>query len=304
MRPFDYVRPNTLDSVLMLLSARGSEARLLAGGTDLLVRLRLGHIQPSLVVDLKRVASLRADVEQVDSFLRIGARTVMTDLIRDERLRRHFPALVEAAAQVGSVQTRNRATLVGNICNASPAADTAPALLVHGAVANLIGLTGGRRVALTDFFLGPGRSALKPGELVQSVDLPLPSGASGAGFSRVTRRYGVDIATINVCCLVSASGETRFAYGAAGPRPFLVADDTGVLADERATPAAKTDQIRKLVAQAAPISDVRGSREYRLAMLEVMSRRTLRSAIERLRGTQGSNDSPSKTHRRRGEGEK
>jgi carbon-monoxide dehydrogenase medium subunit len=211
----------------------------------------------------------------------------MTDLIQDTRVRRHFPALVEAASVVGSVQIRNRATLVGNICNASPAADTAPALLVYGASVNVASVNGERRVPLADFFTGPGRTVLTRGEIVQSIDIPIPSAPTGGAFGRVTRRFGVDLATINLCCLVSAAGQTRFAYGAVGPRPFVVQDDTGVLADSRSTEEARSEVIARLIAHASPISDVRGERDYRLAMLDVMSHRTLRTAAARLHGGEG-----------------
>jgi carbon-monoxide dehydrogenase medium subunit len=266
-----------------ILGTHGSAARVLAGGTDVIVRLRMGHMRPAVVVDIKEVADLSAEIAEVHGHLRIGARVVMTDLMADDRIRRHFLALVEAASVVGSVQIRNRATLAGNICNASPAADTAPALLVYGAIVNLIGAVGARRVPLTEFFTGPGRTVMQKGELVASIDLPVPPRPAGAAFGRVTRRYGVDLATINLCCRVDASGETRFAYGAVGPRPFLVTDSRGALTDLAASGDAKAEALRELIAQASPISDVRGGREYRLAMLDVMSRRALRTAGERLR---------------------
>jgi carbon-monoxide dehydrogenase medium subunit len=246
------------------------------------VRLRLGHIQPSLVLDLKRVDALRSDVVEIDSGLRVGARTVMTDLIADPRIRRQYPALVEAASVVGSVQIRNRATLAGNICNASPAADTAPALLVYQAVANLIGSDTRRRVPLTEFFTGPGRTVLTRGELVESIDLPLSPEPTGAAFGRVTRRRGVDLATINLCCLVTASGEARVAYGAVAARPFLLTDASGTLAARGSSPASRDALLDRFIAQATPISDVRADRDYRLAMLSVISRRTLQVARERL----------------------
>jgi CO/xanthine dehydrogenase FAD-binding subunit len=265
-----------------MLEEHGSDARLLAGGTDLLVRMRLGHIQPSLVLDLKKVDALRSDIVEIDGCLRIGARAVMTDLMADLRIRRHYPALVEAASVVGSVQIRNRATLAGNICNASPAADTAPALLVYDAVANLTSAHGGRRVPLTDFFTGPGRTVLNRGEIVESIDLPIPSGPAGAAFGRVTRRRGVDLATINLCCLVTPSGQARFAYGAVAARPFLVTDDSGTLAAKGGDPAARDAVLDRLIAHATPISDVRAARDYRIGMLSVMSRRTLQVAQDRL----------------------
>jgi carbon-monoxide dehydrogenase medium subunit len=226
----------------------------------------MGHLRPVTVVDLKKVSELRTGIVERDSLLRIGALTTMTALIRDSRVRRHFPALVQAASVVGSVQIRNRATLAGNICNASPAADTAPPLLVYGATVSIAGTAGCRSVPVGDFFTGPGRTVLQRGEIVESIDLPLPPRGLRAAFGRVTRRRGVDLATINLCCASEESGAVRLAYGAVGPRPFLVQGQTEEEAMERA------------LAEASPISDVRGSREYRLAMLQVMTRRLLESA--------------------------
>jgi carbon-monoxide dehydrogenase medium subunit len=283
MHSFDYLRPETLDEALAILAEHGPSARLLSGGTDLLVRLRLGHMRPAIVVDLKRVAAISAEIVEVEGGVRIGARVVMTDLIGDARIQHHFPALVEAARVVGSVQIRNRATLAGNICNASPAADTVPALLVSDARVNIVGVAIARQVPLADFFVGPGQTVLDRGELVASIDLPVPDGPTGAAFGRVTRRRGVDLATINLCCLVTPGGPARFAYGAVGPRPFIVLDETGALTAASPDAGAITAAIDRLVASARPISDVRGSREYRTAMLDVMSRRVWATAMSRLR---------------------
>jgi CO/xanthine dehydrogenase FAD-binding subunit len=282
MRSFDYVRPDTLDEALALLRQHGTRARLLAGGTDLIVRLRRRHVQPAIVIDVKRAARLRNDVVEIDSRLRIGANAVITDIVSDPRIQHHFPALVEAASVVGSIQIRNRATLTGNICNASPAADTAPALLVYGAIVNAISASGERSIPLADFFTGPGRTVLEPAEMVASIDLPLPAVPTGAAFGRVTRRFGVDLAVINMCCAVTAAGDTRMAFGAVGPRPFVVFDETRTLAARAAADAVRDDALQRLIAHAAPVSDVRGSREYRLAMLAAVGRRTIDAAIDRL----------------------
>lgn len=255
MKPFAYARPERLDDVFGLLEEHGTGARLLAGGTDVMVRLRAGRTATRIVIDLKSVSALGSDIADFGMHLRIGARATMSDLIASEPIRRRFPALAEAASVVGSIQIRNRATLAGNICNASPAADTAPVLLAHRAVANLVSARGSRSVPLTEFFVGPGRTVMGAGEIVEAIDLPFEPEPSGAAFGRITRRYGVDLATVSVCCLVTKSGERRFAYGAVGPTPTL-------------TPA--------------PISDVRGSREYREAMLQAMSRRVLAAALGRL----------------------
>jgi carbon-monoxide dehydrogenase medium subunit len=202
-------------------------------------------------------------------------------------VRSRFPALAEAAHEVGSIQIRNRATLAGNICNASPAADTAPPLLVYGAMVNLVNATGTRSIPLAHFFKGPGRTAMERGELVESIDLPFAKQRQGAAFSRATRRLGVDLATINVACLVKASGQTLFAYGAVAPTPLLVSDDSGKLADANCREDEKLRILENLIAHAAPISDVRASHEYREALLMVMSRRVLDAAIARLHDQEG-----------------
>jgi carbon-monoxide dehydrogenase medium subunit len=189
---------------------------------------------------------------------------------------------VEAALVVGSVQIRNRATLVGNVCNASPAADTAPPLLIHDAVVELVSRSSVRRVALGEFFVGPGRTALEVGELVAAIELPIPDGPLGTAFARMTRRRGVDLATVNLCCSVSHRGTTRFAFGAVGPRPFRVTDETGILADPAGDRERQDEALRRLTGHATPVSNVRASREYREAMLVVLGRRALEAARDRL----------------------
>ncbi len=171
MQPFKYVRPQTVDEAVALLAEHGPEAHLLAGGTDLMIGLRHGTINPGIVVDIKRVAELHPEIRENEGALTISCTAVLTDVIRDDRVQRHFPALAEAAATVGSVAIRNRATVVGNICNASPAADTAPALLVYGAEIDLMSSSGTRRVLLDEFFVGPGQTEIQPGEIHQRLGL-------------------------------------------------------------------------------------------------------------------------------------
>jgi CO/xanthine dehydrogenase FAD-binding subunit len=279
---FSYARPSTLAEALALLERNGDRATLLAGGTDLVVELRNRSLRPEVVIDLKRVAEIQPAITSTDRSLTITAATSMTYVQENDRVRAYFPALVDAAATVGSIQIRNRATLAGNICHASPAADTVPALLVYDATVNLASTRGARTVKLEEFLVGPRQTALQRAEIVTSIELPLPRERRAAQFARITRRRGVDLATVSLCCMVEASGRTRFAYGAVGPRPFVVADATGVLADPSASDGAKDDALGELIAHASPISDVRGSREYRAAMLLVMSRRALRRCIESL----------------------
>lgn len=277
----EYARPRGLPEALSLLS--GPDAHVLCGGTDLIVGLSKGTLHPRLVVDIKQIAELQPGIALSDGRLRIAATTTLSTVIADERVRSAFPALVEAAQVVGSIQIRNRASLAGNLCNASPAADTAPPLLVYGAVLEIVGAAGSRRVPITDFFTGPGRTVLGPGELLGAIELPMPDRPRGSAFARMTRRRGVDLATVNLCSLVSADGPVRFGYGAVGPTPLLVTDESGVLADPGADEAAVDTVLRRLVGQATPISNVRASREYREAMLLVLSRRALAEAHRRLR---------------------
>ena len=203
MRAFAYERPTNLAEAVALLAEHGPEARLLAGGTDLIIRLRDGSIRPRIVVDVKGIAELDGgDPRDGDGRLAIGARAVMTDIAADERIRRDFPALAEAAAVVGSVQIRNRATLAGNICNASPAADTVPALLVYGA--RVVVAPARRHPAHPDrrVLRRSGVTTLARGELVTAIELPLPRTAAGAVHVRRTRRRGHDLASVTLACAV------------------------------------------------------------------------------------------------------
>ncbi len=282
MQPFDYARPQTLAEAISLLAARGADARVLAGGTDLVIRLRDGSATPSLVVDVKHVPELAPGIREEGGSLVIGAATVMTDIAADPLIARHTPALAEAAAVVGSVQIRNRATLGGNLCNASPAADTAPALLVHGALVVAWGPGGGRRIPLDELFVRSGVTTLAAGELVTAIELPLGERVASA-HQRRTRRRGHDLASVTLACGVDRRGITRIAFGSVGPRPLLRVDTTGTLADPTAPDAEKAAIFETIFADASPSArSMRAGPEYRQAMLRVLGRRALATALERL----------------------
>jgi CO/xanthine dehydrogenase FAD-binding subunit len=284
VRAFAYERPTTLAEAYAILAREGDRARPLAGGTDLIIRLRDGTIQPTTVLDLKRIADVRDDIVERDGHLVIGARAVMTDLAADVRIRRDHVGLVEAALVVGSVQIRNRATLAGNQCNASPAADTAPALLVDDATVVAAGAGGERRIPLDAFFVRSGVTTLASGELVTAIELPRPTTRRGTVHLRRTRRRGHDLASVTLACSVDADGVTRIAYGSVGPRPVLVVDRSGILADPGATDESKQALLAELFADAAPSpTSMRASPDYRRAMLHLLGLRGVRTAIERLR---------------------
>jgi CO/xanthine dehydrogenase FAD-binding subunit len=283
MRTFAYMRPSTLAEAVALLDANGSEARLLAGGTDLIIGLRDGSERPGVVIDLKRVSELCSGIREADGVVTIGAATVMTEIATSPLILRRFQALAEAAAAVGSVQIRNRATIAGNICNASPAADTAPPLLVYGAVVVAAGPDGTRRIALPEFFVRSGVTTLARGELVVAIELPLPAVRIAAAHERRTRRRGHDLASVTLCAGVDESGVTRIAYGSVGPRPVLRVDDTGVLADPAAPTEARAAAFERIFADASPSPrSMRAGPAYRLAMLRVLGLRAVQRAMERL----------------------
>jgi carbon-monoxide dehydrogenase medium subunit len=283
MRAFDYHRPTSLAEVVALLEEHGPRAQLLAGGTDLVIGLRDRTIDPAVVVDVKWIPELQPSIAERDGWLSISAGTTMTQISADAAVRRHFTALIEAADVVGSVQIRNRATLAGNICNASPAADTAPPLLVFGARVVATGPGGVRHIPIDDFFVRSRVTTLERGELVTAVELPIPADPVGAAYVRLTRRRGTDLASITLGCGVDRSGTTRLAYGSVGPRPLLFSDESGVLADPTAPEDARTLLLEGMLEPARPSPrSVRASPEYRLAMLRVLARRALEAAIDRL----------------------
>jgi carbon-monoxide dehydrogenase medium subunit len=286
MRAFAYERPTALQDVVAILAERGRDARLLAGGTDLIIRLRDGTLRPQVVVDVKRIQELDTRIAEANGHLRIGALATMTTIAADERIQRDFQALAEAAVVVGSVQIRNRATLAGNVCNASPAADTVPPLLVYGARVVLRGPAGARTVPVDEVFVRSGVTTLERGELLTAIELPRPTEPRGTVHLRRTRRRGHDLASVTLACSVSSDGVTRIAFGSLGPRPLLVVDDSGLLADPAAPDAAKRRRLAELFVDATPSPrSMRASPDYRLAMLSVLGLRGIAAASDSLRAT-------------------
>lgn len=284
MRAFDYERPATLGEAVAILAERGPDARVLAGGTDLVIGLRDGTVAPSVVVDVKRIPELAPSIREQDGRLVISAGSVMTEIAEDQLVRRRFRSLAEAAEVVGSIQIRNRATLAGNICNASPAADTSPSLLVFDADVVVAGPDGTRRIPIDGFFVRSRVTTLARGELVTAIELPLPAGPVGSTHVRRTRRRGHDLASVTLACAVDGRGVTRVAYGSVGPRPVLAVDESGTLADPAAPDEARAAILERMFADATPSpTSMRAGPEYRLAMLRVLGRRALATAIERLR---------------------
>lgn len=290
MTPFEYLRPETLDEAVGLLQARGSGARMLAGGTDLAVGIRHGHVHPEVVVDIKGVRELQPAIEERDGFFNISAGTVMIDLEEDERIARLFPALIEATEVVGSVQIRNRATLVGNLCNASPAADTPPVLLALGASVVIWGPQGARVLPVHQFLVAYRKTALAPGELVTAIRIPIPAGATGSKFLKLGRRRALEISIVCAGAAVDLDRDgtiARAGIGLGSVSPYTVRASRAeeMLVGARPHPEILAAAGAAATAACSPIDDLRGSGEYRQAMVPVLVRRALAIAVSRAQGS-------------------
>lgn len=284
MDTFKYFKPQDIQEAFDIIKQEGKSVRFLAGGTDLLVRLKSRHIVSDVVVDLKEIADLNIGIRIDEQEVMIGSLTTFSTISTDPIILEYYPALADAASEVGSVQIRNRATIGGNICNASPAADSLPPLFIYDAKIKLIRRDSVRFLPIGDFLLGPGKTALDESEILAGIVLPIPASDQASSFTRLTRRRGADLATINLCCQVEKSGKTRFAVGAAAPVPFIVEDLSGLLSDPNGDPAAKRMLVEELMHAASPITDVRASKEYRRAMVVNLALRALEDALLTLGG--------------------
>ncbi len=285
MRRFELALPESVDDCLKILSERGPGTKLLAGGTDLLPQLKNALLKPACVVDLSGVAELRAVQDADGGGLRIGAAVSARALELDPRVRSRYLSLAESAALVGSIQVRNLATLGGNLCNAAPSADMAPPLLALDAEAVIAGPTGRRRVPIASFFQGVRRTVLAPGELLVELVIPAAAPRSGGSYLRHTPRRELDIAVVGVASQLTLSNGTcaraRIALAAVAPTPLRAAAAEHALEGQVITPAL-IDRVAALAQEAAqPISDQRGSAEFRRHLVRVLTRRTLQTALAR-----------------------
>jgi len=284
---FDYVRASALYEVPRLLEEHGEAARLLMGGTDLFVRMRDGFVSPQILVDVKHLPSMRDVSYDEQTGLTIGAATTMNEVARHPDVQAHYPLLAEAASSVASYQLRNRATLGGNLCNGSPAADTAPATLVLGGRIVLYRPTGEREIPADEFFLGPGATAMQAGELMTAIRFPiLPPGSAGK-YLKLGRNKAGDLAIAGVAVFGFPDGTAsgyRFRIGLASvaPVPLRAREAEEVLA--ASPPGEETFALaaERAMEAASPIDDVRASAAYRKAMVRALTLRGLREIWRQL----------------------
>lgn len=287
MQEFGYVAPQSIAETLEILARENGSARILAGGTDLLVQLREGRRRAGLLVDIKRIPELSALEYDPASGLVIGAAASCLRIVDFCRENRIYPGLVAAAELIGGIQIQGRATLGGNLCNASPAADSIPALIVHRADCRVCGPQGERHVAAEDFCLGPGRTVLNPGEFLVSIHLPPPPERFGAHYLRFTPRNEMDIAVAGAAAAAALEpGGERFAWvrlalSAVAPTPLFLRATCEALAGRPVSAETVREAAEAARDASAPLDDIRGSRLQRAHLAAVLTRRALECALAR-----------------------
>jgi carbon-monoxide dehydrogenase medium subunit len=283
-----YVAPTTLEEAIGAFAGAGSAARILAGGTDLLVQMRSGSVRPELIVDIKKIAEMTDIAETSDGGFRIGAAVSGAVLAEHPRFRKVWPGVLEAVNLIGSKQVQGRASAGGNLCNGSPAGDSVPAMIAAGAVVTVQGPNGRRELKVEDVPAGPGRTNLTPGEILVSFKLPPRPAGSGDAYLRMIPRTEMDIAVVG--CGVSLTLKdgictaARVGLGAVAPTVLLVNDAAKALIGSKLDDAALETAADACRAACRPIDDKRGTVIYRTKIAGVLLKRTATIAVKRAQG--------------------
>ena len=287
MAVLDYVAPASVDEAVAVLKQHGQSARILAGGTDIIVQEREGRRNVGVMVDVKAIPELTGISLASDGSLKIGAAASCASIYRNAEVQKRFPALIDSASLIGGIQIQSRASLGGNLCNSSPAADSIPTLIALGAQCEIAGPGGRRTVAVEDFCTAPGRNVLGDGEMLVALSFPAPAANSGAAFERFIPRNEMDIAVANAAASITLSADgsrfeaARIALGAVAPTPLFVKAAGDALVGQPVN-AETIDRAAQAARNAAtPITDMRGSIEQRKHLAAVLTRRVINKAIER-----------------------
>jgi len=288
---FDFFSPLQLDEAIQLLKTKGKDAFVMAGGTDLLIKRRHQMIHPKAIVSLKKIEGLDRISFNRKKGLTIGATALLADVAKQRSILKVYPAIAKAANNTANVQIRNMGTVVGNLCNASPAADNAPALLALNAELHIMGPEGKRVLPLEEFFLGPGQTALAPAEIVTAIFVPTPPPCSGAAYLHLSARGRIDCSTANAgIFLVLKKNRIRHVklfIGACGPTPMRMLKAEKKLSDAKMTEALASQAGELAAKEAKPISDVRANENYRTKMVAVLAKRAILEAYHSARSTYG-----------------
>jgi carbon-monoxide dehydrogenase medium subunit len=290
LRPYEYRTPTTLDEAVALLAEKGEHARPLAGGTDLLVQMRAGRFALDRLVDIKRISELNRLAYDPVGGLTLGAAVPCWRIVEDHEVCRAYPALIDAIASIGGIAIQGRATVGGNLCNAASCANSAPPLLVLGATCRIRGRDGERTLPLEAFFVGSGKTVLRPGELLVSITVPAPPPGLGARYLRFTPRAEMDIAVVGVGASVCLSADrstihtARVALSVVAATPVLVPEAGAALAGAAVTADAIAVAATLAQRAARPRTTMRGTAPHRRHLVRVLTERALWDAVRRARG--------------------
>lgn len=288
MKWIDYEAPKSLGEALNLLSQHGDRARPMAGGTDILVQLRAGARDPDLLVDVKGIPELNEISYSPSSGLTLGSAVECYKVYGNSEISNAYPGLIDSASIIGGTQIQGRASIGGNLCNAAPSGDAIPALIALGATAKIASSGGTREVPVEEFCTAPGRTVVQPNELVVSIHLPAPVPNSGARYIRFIPRNEMDIAVVGAgVSVVLDNGNiksARVALASVAPTPLFVKEAGDALAGKPATDESIREASQLASDAATPITDMRGTIEFRKHLCEVLTRRALHAAIERAKG--------------------
>ncbi|MEE9149367.1 MAG: xanthine dehydrogenase family protein subunit M [Candidatus Tectomicrobia bacterium] len=290
MHAFEYVAAQTVDETISLLAEKADQARVLAGGTDLIVQVREGRRHPDLIVDVKKLAETNVLSCNPQNGLHLGAAVPCYRIYGDAAIAQAYPGLMDAFTLIGGTQIQGRASVGGNLCNSSPAADTIPPLIVHKALCVIAGPNGTREVPAEQFCTGPGQNVLQRGEFLLSLRIPMPPPNFGARYLRFIPRNEMDIAVVGVGSAVVLSNdqttiiEARISIAAVAPTPLLVAEAAAAVVGKPISDETINAAAEAASAASRPITDMRGTIEQRRHLAGVLTRRTLQGAIARAKG--------------------
>jgi carbon-monoxide dehydrogenase medium subunit len=282
-----YEAPETMQAAVALLAGASGPARILAGGTDVIVQMETDLIEPQLLVDIKKIPEVR-QIKAENGGFRIGAAASGMEIMQHAALCKACPVVIDGVKLIGSIQVKGRASVGGNLCNGSPAADSVPAMIAAGAVARIIGPDGTREVPVEEIPTGPGKTSLRKGEIIASFFLPARPAHSGDAYQRFTPRTEMDIAVVGVGVNLTLDGSgtctaARFALGAVAPTIMLVKEAGAALVGTKVDDAALERLAKVASAACRPIDDKRGTKEYRIKVAGVLAKRTAQQALERAR---------------------
>lgn len=282
-----YEAPESPDAAISLLAEAGSSARVFAGGTDVMVQIHAELIDPGVIVDIKKVPGIM-DISESDGAYTFGAATPGMVLMAHEGFSSTWPGIIDGVALIGSIQVKGRASIGGNVCNGSPAADSTPTMIAANAVCNIVGPNGERTAPVEGIVTGPGKTSLVDGEFILSFSLPKRPAHSGDAYLRLTPRTEMDIAVVGAGVNITLDDDgtctaARISLGAVAPTPLLVAEAADALIGTKVDDAALTKMGEACSAACNPISDKRGTKEYRIKTAAVIARRAVEIALERAR---------------------